>query len=280
MTISPQFILDTFLLLFGLLFGSFANVVVWRVPRGESIVTPPSRCPSCGREIRWYDNVPVVSWLALRGRCRDCGAPISLRYPVVEALSGAGWLAAGLAFGLTWRTAAAVALFWLLLVLSAIDIDLYRLPNPLVGILAAVGLAGAALAQVTGARVVPLVGLAQSGPLSEPLVASLAGALVGAALSASIAGVYALVRGRTGLGAGDVKLLGSIGLFTGPYVLMSLVVGSIAGAVFGVASAIRAREDAATHRIPFGPFLAAGAVVTVLWGPILWAWYLGILGAA
>jgi leader peptidase (prepilin peptidase)/N-methyltransferase len=264
--------------LFGLVFGSLANVIIWRVPRGESIVAPRSRCPVCGHLIRWYDNIPVASWVLLRGQCRDCRAAISGRYPLVEALSGLLWLAAGLRFGYTASTIVSAVLFYLLLVLSFIDLDTYRLPNPIVGVLAVVGILAPAMSQLTGAAAGPLVGTAADGVFSSPLLAAVAGCALGAGVSAAIAGLYAAVRGRTGLGAGDVKLLGGIGLFTGPYVLMALGVGSIVGSIVGIVAAARSREPAATHRVPFGPFLAVGCVVTVLWGPALWGWYLGLVG--
>lgn len=264
--------------LFGLLFGSFANVVIWRVPRGESVVSPGSHCPSCGRAIRWYDNVPIVSWALLRARCRDCGAPIAWRYPVVEALSGLLWAAAGIRFGLSLQAAMCVVLFCGLLVLTFIDMDTYRLPNPLVAALGAVGLLGAVVAQVTGVGAAPLVGVASAGLLSQPLVVSATGALLGAGVSGGIAALYGVARGRTGLGAGDVKLLGAIGLFTGPCVVLVLLLGSVVGTVVGVASAGVSRESVKTMKIPFGPFLAVGAVITVLWGAALWSWYAGMIG--
>jgi leader peptidase (prepilin peptidase)/N-methyltransferase len=264
--------------LYGLLFGSFANVLIWRFPRGESVVSPGSHCPSCDHAIRWYDNVPVVSWLLLRGRCRDCGARISARYPLVELLSGALWLAAGLRFGVSVRAVVCVAFFYLLLALTFIDLDTYRLPNALVGTLAAVGLIGAALSQATGVEAAPLLPAATSGLLSQPLASSAFGAMLGAGLSGGIAAVYGSLRGRTGLGAGDVKLLGAMGLFLGPYVLLALFVGSLVGAAGGLIDAARRGEPATTHRIPFGPYLAAGGVVSALVGPALWAWYVSLLG--
>ena len=266
--------------LFGLLFGSFANVLIWRFPRGESVVAPGSHCPSCEHPIRWYDNVPVVSWILLRGRCRDCGDRISARYPLVEALSGALWLAAGVRFGLSLQAVACVAFFYLLLVLTFIDLDTYRLPNVLVGALAAMGLVGAALSQLTGVSAVPLLRAAAGGLLGQPLVAALSGAALGAGLSGAIAAVYGRLRGRTGLGMGDVKLLGAMGLFLGPYVVLALFVGSIVGAVGGLMDAARSGESATTHRVPFGPYLALGGVVSALVGPMVWAWYASLLGGA
>jgi leader peptidase (prepilin peptidase)/N-methyltransferase len=265
--------------LLGLLFGSFANVVIWRFPRGESVASPGSHCPSCDHPIRWYDNVPVISWLGLRGRCRDCGERISARYPLVEALSGALWATSGLVFGASLQTVMAIVFFYLLLVLTFIDLDTYRLPNALVGGMAAVGALGAVLSQVTGIDAAPLVPSGFRGLLGQPLAASVLGAFLGAGLSGAIAGVYGRLRGRTGLGMGDVKLLGAMGLFLGPYVLLALFAGSVVGAVVGLIDAFRSGESAATHRVPFGPYLALGGVLSALSGPAVWAWYVSLLGA-
>jgi leader peptidase (prepilin peptidase)/N-methyltransferase len=273
--IQPFFL--TSITVFGLLFGSLANVVIWRVPRGESIVSPGSHCPSCGQAIAWYDNVPVLSWLLLRGRCRACGDAISWRYPLVESICGALWLAAGLRFGMSAEAAVCAALFFLLTVLSFIDLDTYRLPNVLVATLAALGTAAALASQFTGVRAAPLVGVAPDGLLAQPALAALAGCALGAGLSALVAAAYSALRDRAGLGAGDIKLLGAMGLFAGPYVIMVLSLGSVVGAVAGTAAAVRSRESLATHRLPFGPCLALGCVATVLAGPQMWAWYLSLL---
>ncbi|MDO8915439.1 MAG: prepilin peptidase [Coriobacteriia bacterium] len=266
--------------LFGLLFGSFANVLVWRFPRGESVVSPGSHCPACDHAIRWHDNVPVLSWLALTGRCRDCGERIAVRYPLVELLSGLLWLTAALRFGFSLRTVVCVAFFYILMVLTFIDLDTYRLPNALVGALAVIGLIGAVVSQVTGIEAIPLLSVSGGGLLGQPLVTSALGALLGAGLSGGIAALYGRLRGRTGLGMGDVKLLGAMGVFLGPFVLMALFVGSLLGAISGLLDAFRRGESAATHRVPFGPYLALGGVASVLVGPAAWVWYLSLLGAA
>jgi leader peptidase (prepilin peptidase)/N-methyltransferase len=274
----PLIVFYILMALLGALFGSFGNVLIWRVPRGESIVSPGSRCPVCAHPIRWYDNVPVLSWMSLRGRCRDCGAPIAARYPVVEALSACLWLLAAVRFGPTPAALTCAALFFILLVLTWIDLDTRRLPNALVGFLACLGVAGAVVTQLWAVQLVPLVPVPVSGIATSPLAFSLVGAFLGAGSSGALAGAYALVRGRAGLGMGDVKLLGAVGLFAGPYVLLALVVGSIAGAVVGIVGARRQGVEVSSFMLPFGPFLAAGSAVAVLAGPSLWQWYVGILG--
>lgn len=255
----------------GLVFGSFANVVIWRFPRGESLSQPGSHCPRCDTPIAWYDNVPIVSWTLLRGRCRSCGEPISVRYPTVELLSGLLWLLAGLTFGLTWQTAGAVFLFYLLMIVSYIDADLMRIPNQLVALMIGVGLVGALVYQVLGVPVVPLVPLGP-GVLSSPLVMALVGALVSSGLSLAIAVAYAFVRKTRGFGMGDVKLLAAIGVFLGLYGLLALFLGSVMGAGWGLLAG-RGEEGALRRRFPFGPFLAAGAIITTVLGPALWTWY-------
>ncbi|MGB4441712.1 MAG: prepilin peptidase [Coriobacteriia bacterium] len=264
--------------LFGLLFGSFANVVIWRVPRGESIVAPGSHCPGCEASIAWYDNIPLVSWLLLRGRCRHCGEPIAVRYPIVEGVSGALFVIAAIAFDPGLRGAVAALYFWFLLVLSAIDLDSMRLPNPLVAALAIAGGIATVGAQVSGVPIAPLVGVGESGPLASPIVSALIGILLGAGLSGGIAAAYGALRGKQGLGMGDVKLLGAMGFFLGPYTLLSLFIGSFLGMVVGLVTA--RGKSLREARIPFGPWLAAGGLITALVGPALVAWYLGLAGIA
>ncbi len=162
------------LALFGLLFGSFANVVIWRFPRGESLSHPGSHCPVCETPIAWYDNVPFVSWVALGGRCRSCGTAIPVRYPVVELLSAVLWVLAGVVFGVSLQTAAAVFFFYMLLILSFIDLDVQRLPNALVGLMFGVGVVGVLVSQFTSLRVLPLLP-GGTGVWGEPVVMALRG---------------------------------------------------------------------------------------------------------
>ncbi|NTU71086.1 MAG: prepilin peptidase [Coriobacteriia bacterium] len=259
---------------FGLIFGSFGNVVIWRFPRGESLSTPGSHCPVCDTAIAWYDNVPVLSWMLLRGRCRACGTKISARYPAVELLTGVLWLLAAIQFGPTVQAGFCAAFFYLLVLLAFIDLDIKRLPNPLVGLLALIGAVGVGLS-LFGIPAAPLIGPG-GGVLSNPAAFAVAGSLSSAGLVLFIALAYQKVRGVDGFGMGDVKLLGAIGLFLGPYALLTLFIGSLIGAVYGLISA-RTSPDGLRNTFPFGPALAASAVIVTFVGVPLVAWYLHIL---
>lgn len=232
------------LALFGLLFGSFANVLIWRIPRGESIVTPGSHCPSCDRPIRWHDNIPIVSWAVLGGRCRDCGAPISWRYPAVEAASATLWALAYWRFGFDPKLPLAIVFFYMLLVLSVIDIDTRRLPTPAVAVIACAGLVAAIASTVTGVPFGPLTEASASAAqwLQNPALYSALGFLLGGGTSVAIAMVYSLIRKADGLGFGDVRLLGAMGLVLGPLVLLAYALANILGVFFAVPVLIRARR--------------------------------------
>lgn len=259
------------LFLFGLLFGSFANVVIWRFPRGESVVSPGSHCPQCDSPIAWYDNIPVVSWLVLRARCRGCGAGISWRYPFVELLSGLLWVSAWLAFGATPRLALAVIMFYMLLLLAFIDLDTMRLPNILVAYLAAAGLLGVAITVLSGVPYAPLI----DGPATwSPALWAALGVVAGAGPALLMSIGYSAIRGTNGMGMGDVKLLAALGPFLGPYTLLVLFLGS----VFGVLAVVAAGGGRSKSRkIPFGPWLALAGVVTAIVGPELVGWYFSLL---
>lgn len=263
------------LFVFGLVFGSFANVVIWRFPRRESLSAPPSHCPACGHLIRWRDNIPVLSWILLRGKCRDCGAPISIRYPAIELATAISWLACGVKFGFDVRVLAAVIMCYMLLILSAIDLDVLRLPNALVAILGFVGLALVIFSEISGVDAVPLT--PATGILSSPLASAIAGGLVASGISLGIALAYQGVRGRSGFGMGDVKLLLALGPYLGIYNIGVLFVGSVVGAVWGMIAARRSEEGLGA-KIPFGPSLAIAAVVLAFAGPALWSWYAGLVG--
>lgn len=262
---------STIAAMYGLLFGSFANVVVWRFPRGESLVRPSSHCPDCSSPIQWYDNIPVASWLVLRGRCRNCGVPISLRYPVIELLSALLWALGVLAFGPSLRAVFAIAFYYVLLILAAIDIDTFRLPNVLVAVLAGGGAVGVVVSEVTGTRVVPLIDASGSA-----LQAALTGAVLSAGTALLIALVYQWARNAQGFGFGDVKLLAVIGLFLGPHGVLSLFVASMVGAMYGIAVS-RKDDKGMRAMVPFGPFLAGAAILVSVVGPQVWSAYMRLV---
>jgi leader peptidase (prepilin peptidase) / N-methyltransferase len=235
----------------GIVFGSFLNVVAYRLPRSESLIRPSSRCPECGTPIRPYDNIPVLSWLLLRGRCRSCSAPISARYPLVEALTAALCAAAVLAGGGTAKVALHVALILLLVPVALIDLEHRIIPNKLTAL-------GAVLALGIG------LGLDPSGEPERLIAAAAAG---GALLLAALA--Y-----PGGMGMGDVKLAAVLGLFLGRDIAPAMLIALLAGTLIG--AAVIARKGAAQGRktaVPFGPFLALGATVAVFAGDPLVSWY-------
>lgn len=243
----------------GLIVGSYLNVVIHRLPLGLSTVRPRSRCPHCGAAIRATDNLPVLSWLLLRGRCRDCRAPISWRYPAVEATASALFVASFARFGLHLETLSAIALSCLLLTLAAIDIDHLYLPDRLTlgGIAAGVALQAAS----------------DSGSLAR----ALQGALVGGGVLLVVAGAWLLATGREGMGLGDAKMLAMIGAFLGwPGVAVTLVVASATGAAAGVALLAGRRIDLQA-RLPFGFFLTLGGLAALFLGPALVAHYEALL---
>ena len=262
---------------FGGLIGSFLNVVVHRVPAGRSVVRPRSACGACGAEIRWFDNIPVLSWMLLRARCRSCGARISARYPLVElgtALAFTGVAAVFLPRALAASgTPATVAAFLVLaaflylcaisIALALIDLDVHRLPNAIVLPAYAVG----------AALLVPAALLA-----GEP--ARLVSAGVGAVAMVAFYLLLAVAR-PGGMGMGDVKLAGVLGLFTGFLGWGALVVGAfgafLLGGVFSLALLV-ARRAGRASRIPFGPWMLAGAWLGVLAGEAIAAGYLSIVG--
>lgn len=248
----------------GALVGSFLNVVIYRLPRGESVVTPRSHCPHCATPIRPIDNVPIVSWLWLRGRCRRCREPISARYPLVELVSAV--LAAGLAVRLGPGIAAVAAFYFAasLLALTYIDLDVQLLPDRLTLPGIAVGLLVAFVAPPGDRLVAPQ--------------AAIVGTLLGGGMLWLVAWAYHAITGREGMGGGDVKLLAMIGAFLGwQGVLLTLLLASFIGSAIGIALMIQKRADSKLA-IPFGPFLAMGALVALFWGPQIVRWYISSLG--
>jgi leader peptidase (prepilin peptidase)/N-methyltransferase len=250
-------------LAFGLLIGSFLNVCIHRMPRCLSVVRPRSHCIACERTIAWYDNIPVASYILLRGRCRYCGVRISPRYPVVELLTGLLFFFIVLRVGPT-LAAAKLCLFAALMVgLIFSDFEEYILPDEFtLGGLAA-GLVFAWFVPVEDVIAQALLWLA--GIQTGPRAASFAEAALGAAVPTAFlwlgGWVYEKVRHREGLGLGDVKLIAMIGAFLGIRgALLTLLAGSLLGSVIGITWIVIARKDAATFQLPFGTFLGAAAI--------------------
>lgn len=242
----------------GLLVGSFLNVVIHRVPKGESIVRPRSRCPNCGTELRSIDNIPIVSWLVLGRRCRTCREPISPRYPAVELANGLlfGLLAAH--FGLNWALPAFLVFTAAMVALSVIDLETYRLPTPIIYVS---GLAGGLLLVLAAALTQDWRGLVEG--------------LAGAAIAFAVFYVIHFVSPR-GMGFGDVRLAALVGLFLGwielPLVAVGLFLAFALASAVGIALMVlgrRGRKD----RVPFGPFLAGGGLLAVFVGQRIWEAY-------
>ncbi len=236
---------------YGLVVGSFLNVVIHRLPRGESLVRPPSRCPGCGAHVRWFDNVPVLSYVFLGGRCRSCKARISARYPAVELLGGVAAVAPLLRFGLTVPGVEAMLLLMLLIPLAFIDLEHHILPDVLTLPGIAVGL-----------------GCSFLGGLVPPLDAAV-GAAIGAAVPLAVIVIYRWLRGAEGMGLGDSKLLAMIGAFLGwRGALLTLGVAATAGAAVGGAliASGKGRRDT---ELPFGTFLGGASALVLFAGRAL-----------
>jgi len=230
----------------GLLVGSFLNVVIYRLPRGQSLNRPRSHCPSCGTPIRPYDNVPVVSWLLLRGRCRSCAAPISPRYPLVEALTGAAFVAVALTRGVNDDLAVWLPFAAMLIAVAGIDLDHRIIPNKILLPAAIWGLAATIAFRPDN--------------VDDALIAG--GIAFGALLLTAL--VY-----PAGMGMGDVKLAGVMGIYLGSGVAPAMLVAFLTGSLVGLLIIAREGRDARKKGVPFGPFLALGGLVGIFAGPEL-----------
>ena len=244
---------------FGLVIGSFLNVCIYRMPRDMSIVFPSSRCPSCNRPIRAWDNIPVISYLVLKGRCRQCGARISLRYPAVEALNAFLYVSVYWRYGLEWSSVVYALFCSALVVITFIDLDFQIIPDRIT-------LPGIPLGIIAGSLLLP-------DPFMRVTLlgykAAIAGFLAGGGFFYLVA---ALSRG--GMGGGDIKLMAMVGGLMGwKAVLLTTFLGSLSGSVVGIFLMVvkgRGRKS----KIPFGPFLALGAVITLFFGQEILKWYL------
>lgn len=255
---------------FGLVLGSFANVPIHRWPRGGDVSRPRrSACPSCGAAIEGRDNVPVVSWVLLRGRCRACGAAIHWRYPVIELVTAVLFAVVAAVEGPSWLLPALLVVTWALVVASAIDLEHRIIPNRLTYRLPFVLLV----------LLVPPTVLGPGTP--SDLVRGVVTAVALPGIVELVSQLYRLLRGRRGFGLGDVKLLVSLGLvvgYLGLFEVVVLVYGAIVSAVVVAVALMLAGRARLASRIPFGPYLALGAMLAVLAGPALRGPALGVLG--
>jgi len=257
---SPLLLFPVVAFIFGMVVGSFLNVCICRMPKNESIVAPPSHCPHCLYQIRWYDNIPVVSYLILRGKCRGCGAHISLQYPFVELLNGILTLFLFLRFGPTLAFAALFLFCSALVVITFIDIEHQIIPDE-------ISLSGI------------VIGFICSFFLKgHSWLNSLLGILLGGGTLLLVAYTYQRLTGKDGMGGGDIKLLAMMGAFLGwkavPFIIFA---SSLVGSLIGISIMLFQKKDGKLA-IPFGPYLAFGAVLYIFYGKPLIRWYLGLSG--
>jgi leader peptidase (prepilin peptidase) / N-methyltransferase len=252
-------------LIFGLVIGSFLNVCIHRWPNDESVINPPrSRCPKCGEQIAWYDNIPILSYVLLRARCRHCGEGIAPRYLLVEALTGSLFFVTVLWYGPTLLSVKLCAFCAIIIGLTFSDIEERILPDELTLGGAALGIAFSLLVPLENGLAALLL------PVTWPraavsLVESVGAAVVSAGLLWIVGFVYFRVRGREGLGLGDVKMMAMIGAFLGlDGALLTVMLGSLVGSILGLLYILLTKKDAASYELPFGSFLGVGALAVGL----------------
>ncbi len=252
-----------YVILFGLILGSFLNVCIYRLPRSQSIVVPRSYCPQCGRFIRWYDNVPVLSFLLLKGQCRNCHQPIPLQYPLVELLTGALSFLVSLKFG----GGRAYFLYFFLLTAPLIVVTFIDLEHQIIPDVISLPGIGAGILSVL---------LTTHQPLMESFIFSFTGILVGGGSLFLVSWIYEKLRHQEGIGGGDIKLAAMLGAFFGwKGILTILFFSSLLGSLLGVTFLLVSRKGLKTI-IPYGPFLATGAFLYLLYGKEIISWYLAL----
>jgi leader peptidase (prepilin peptidase) / N-methyltransferase len=256
---TPTLFVDMLAFIFGACIGSFLNVCIYRIPAALSIVHPGSSCPHCKTMIPFYDNIPILSYLALKGKCRRCKAPIAIRYPLVELIGGLFSLACLLSFGPTLHAAVIFIFIATLMVVTFIDLDHRIIPDK-------ISLPG-----------IPLFFLAAFAVPTVTWRASLIGIAAGGGSLFLVAWVYHLITGREGMGGGDIKLLAMIGAMVGwRGILFTLFAASAIGTIIGVLAMIRSGKGMKLA-IPFGPFLAMGAILYLFFGNAIIYWYFNLL---
>ena len=252
----------------GLAIGSFLNVCIYRLPQGLSIHSPRrSFCPECRTSIRCYDNIPVLSYLLLKGRCRHCDTAISKAYPLVELMTAILFLCSLYRFGPTLALLHSCLLISLLIPIAWIDARWYIIPNAII----LVGL-------ITGAAVTLLIALTRHNP--GYLIEHLIGAVAGGVSIALIAVVGTFLYRKKAMGGGDIKLMILIGLFLGgwPHLLIVIMASAFTGSIVGLSLIALGRKSGGGSRIPYGPFLGIGATLDLFWGNEIWSWYLTLIG--
>ena len=275
-----QLYLPLFYALIGMVIGSFLNVCIYRIPRGESVAFPRSRCPHCEHPIRPYDNIPVLSYLLLRGKCRSCGRPISVQYPLVELLSGLAFYYCGAVWEFTSPTYVNSLFLSVIIILVFIDYHHQILPNILTlpGIIAGILLSPLQTTTVYADRLswnaCSLFG-AENVQGMIPWAGSVLGAVIGGGTLFIVAFTYELIRRKQGLGMGDVKMIAMVGAFLGwRLTILTIFAGSFLGSILGVLL-ILSRKMNFQSKLAFGVFLGIGAVFSLFFGLPLIHWYLG-----
>jgi leader peptidase (prepilin peptidase)/N-methyltransferase len=255
----PLYLIEVFIFILGLCIGSFLNVCIYRVPASLSIAHPRSLCPQCGNAIAFYDNIPVISYLWLRGTCRHCRVPIGLRYPIVELLGGLFALSSFLKFGLTLEALIYFVFITSLLVVTFIDLDHRIIPD-------VITLPG-----------IPIFFAASFAVPAVTYIDALLGILVGGGSLLVVAWTYSLITKKEGMGGGDIKLLAMMGALVGwQGVVFTIFVASLVGTLSGLLLMLRSRQGMKLA-VPFGPFLAIGGITYIFFGPQLIRWYFMLL---
>ncbi len=250
--------------IFGLIIGSFLNVCIYRLPRGMSIVRPSSACPGCNDPIKPWDNIPIVSYILLMGKCRNCGERISIRYPLIELLSGIFYLSVFYFFGLGWHLLPLFAFVSAMIVITFIDLEFQIIPD-------VITLPGAVIGVISASFLLPDPFLdINSTNTIVGFINSLSGLLLGGGLFYIIA-----ILSRGGMGGGDIKMMAMVGAFMGwKAVLLVTFIGSLMGSIVGIFLMLLKGKDRKT-KVPFGPFLAIGSIITLFFGGTILKWYLG-----
>jgi leader peptidase (prepilin peptidase) / N-methyltransferase len=278
--VAPPTLIAIIVFLFGLIIGSFLNVCILRIPGGKSIVLPASACPKCGAPIRPYDNIPVLSWLMLRGKCRACKTPISPMYPVVEMLTGLLFLACFYAFGLTPEALKWAAFAAIMVVLVFTDLRERILPDVVNFTGFGIGLAFSVVTKPIDGTALWIANRVFDFPPPAPVLSfvdAILGAAVGSGLLWIVSEGYFRLRGREGMGLGDVKMMLMAGAFFGvKRVLLTIFVGAVLGSVLGILFILVHRKGS-DYELPFGTFLGAAALLVVFYGTPAVNWYQSLL---